>query len=516
MNRARAGRGSRWREGWWRGCQDRAGSWRGCEGRTGGQGQPGWWRGWVGVALVGITATACDGGPAEPRPTRIVVTPERVDFEAVGASRELTARVLDQYGDTLWAVIPTWTSSDPAVVGVTPGGQVRSVGPGTAVVRAAADDAAGEASVHVAQVATVFRADRGEGQTGPAGHPLPTPVQVAVRDAEGSSIAGATVRFSVASGDGTVAPTTVVTDAQGMAAAVWTLGRQAGAGQRVRATLKGSAPPPVDFTAVGVAGPASQLTEVAGNGQVGLVDSRLALPLQVALRDAFGNPVAATTVHFSVVAGSGRLSQSAVPTGALGTASTNWTLGSAVGAQRVRATVGSLTLDFVATAAATAGPPVSIETVAAAGELEGLAGFLVDEPARVVVRDEHGIGVEGVEVAFAPAAGSVEPSHTTTNRSGVAATQWRLGVGPGVQQLVASVPAQAGVPPRTITAEALDPGPVCALEAVDSTRFNIGLCLLNPISPALAAAFDAARERWEAIIVGDVAAVPARPEAARE
>lgn len=64
----------------------------------------------------------------------------------------------------------------------------------------------------------------GSGQTAPAGRATPTAPSVLVTDPQGNPIANVTVYWQVLSGSGSVANATSVTDADGRASTIWTLG----------------------------------------------------------------------------------------------------------------------------------------------------------------------------------------------------------------------------------------------------------------------------------------------------
>ncbi|HEX7122963.1 MAG TPA: leishmanolysin-related zinc metalloendopeptidase [Gemmatimonadaceae bacterium] len=77
---------------------------------------------------------------------------------------------------------------------------------------------------------------QGGGQSALAGALLSQPIDLRVRDRFGNGTPGVTVTLSLESGGGLVSPTTVVTDASGMARGIaWRLGTQGGP-QRVKAT----------------------------------------------------------------------------------------------------------------------------------------------------------------------------------------------------------------------------------------------------------------------------------------
>jgi len=91
----------------------------------------------------------------------------------------------------------------------------------------------------------------GDGQTAPAGTPVPTPPSVVVKDSSGAPVPGQTVSFSVGSGGGAVAGGSTTTDATGVASpGSWTLGASTGANTLI-ATSRGAVGSPVTFTATG-------------------------------------------------------------------------------------------------------------------------------------------------------------------------------------------------------------------------------------------------------------------------
>src|SRR5918992_2518160 len=75
----------------------------------------------------------------------------------------------------------------------------------------------------LSQLPTELEIYSGNGQVGIAGMALDSQVVVQVVDQEGAGLAGQTVSWSVATGEGSVTPTSV-TNAEGLAAATWTLG----------------------------------------------------------------------------------------------------------------------------------------------------------------------------------------------------------------------------------------------------------------------------------------------------
>jgi hypothetical protein len=463
----------------------------------------------VATLVAVLAAAACgDSGPPPPTPTSINIFPAQASLDAVGETRNFVANVRDQNGVAMTGQVITWSSSDPSVVSVDVNGRAEAVGNGSAVVRASTGDAVGEAPVVVDQAATSLLKVNGDAQQAAAGTDLAGPIRVQAVDRLGSPVRGASIRFEVTSGGGSISPGLAATDATGSAEAIWTLGPTAGQDQGARAAIDGTGVPGVAFTALGFAGPPAELLEIDGADQTGLAGVPLPKPLRVQIVDAFGNPFAGE-VSFSVTSGGGSITPESASTGFAGIASASWTLGASLGEQTARATFGDLRWDFRATAASMAGPPVSLDAIAGDGA-SGPAGFLLDQPLIAVARDANGVGVQGVEVTFTPSAGTVDPAVVTTDVSGRAATSWTLGRDEGTQQVVATAGALS---PATFDVDAVDPGPTCFLDPLNNAQFDITLCFVTPVSETIEAAFVNARLRWESLITGDLSDIPPNPDA---
>lgn len=92
------------------------------------------------------------------------------------------------------------------------------------------------------------------------------------------------------------------------------------------------------------------IVKVAGDEQDATAGTAVATDPVIEIRDASGAPVAGVQVHFSI-AGNGATSDTTVTTAANGRASVAWLLGPAASATNtLRASVGSVTTTFVATA----------------------------------------------------------------------------------------------------------------------------------------------------------------------
>lgn len=108
------------------------------------------------ASLVMLTVTCkSDGGTATLVPTTVTVSPNTVNFNALGQTQALTASVLDQNGSPMSSAV-TWSTDNGAVAGVTTAGVVSATGSGSTTVHATAGSAQGSATVNVVLVATIL------------------------------------------------------------------------------------------------------------------------------------------------------------------------------------------------------------------------------------------------------------------------------------------------------------------------------------------------------------------------
>lgn len=216
----------------------------------------------------------------------------------------------------------------------------------------------------------------GSSQTGVVGTQVASPLVIKISDMTGAPVVGQLVSFRIASGGGSVVAGAAVTDEDGLAQDRWILGTAAGA-QQVEARIVDSAASssimPVSFDAVAVAGPVASVSAIAGSGQAAPPGAALVVPLRARVSDTYGNPVAAIAVTFVASAGHGFASPAMATTDASGIAETTWNLGSAVGAQRLDATVGAAVATFTATAKQTVG---QTSDAAVAGMRQGVTPFI--------------------------------------------------------------------------------------------------------------------------------------------
>ena len=114
----------------------------------------------VGNGEAVVTATAGSvSGTAEVMVAQVVtavtVSPEALEFSALGDTLQLGAEPVDANGHAVEGATVMWASGDTTIAVVDPSGLVRSVGNGEATVTATAGSASDSAQVTVAQVASV-------------------------------------------------------------------------------------------------------------------------------------------------------------------------------------------------------------------------------------------------------------------------------------------------------------------------------------------------------------------------
>lgn len=444
---------------------------------------------------------ACGGGSTEPArvATTVVVTPPSVTFSAVGATQQLTAKVLDQLGDTIVNAGVTWSSDAAGVATVNGSGLVTAVGNGAAQVTATAGTASRDVSVRVSQTPAAVVKVSGDQQTGTVGQALAQPLVVRVNDANGNGIPSLRVNFAITQGDGTLGAAADTTDVNGQAQTTWTLGQSAGA-QSMSASATGLAGSPVTFTATATAGPAASVASQAGDNQTATSGTPVATPPSVIVTDQFSNVKAGAIVTFAVASGGGSVTKPIDTTDASGIASVgSWTLSSA----------GTNTLTATVTGSGISGNPVTFTATATVGNVvafagdnqTGLVGFAVNIRPAVRFTDAGGGPVASASVTFAvvTGGGSVTSATVVTTSNGVAQVgSWVLGSSAGTNTLTA-----------TVSGTGIVGNPVTFAATGATKQYDIAIRNIGPaFSAAVQSAFDAAEAFWERIIYGDQTDIP--------
>ena len=184
--------------------------------------------------------------------------------------------------------------------------------------------------------------------------------------------------------------------------------------------------------------PRERVVALTGNGQSGVIGTRLAQPLVAAVRDAAGNPVAGKQVVFKVTSGDGVFDAGkrliAVASDAAGEAQTIFTLGkhAGVAVHVVEASVAGFAGPAVFTGSAVPGPPTLI-VVDSGGLQVGVTGQRLPRPLVAAVVDVGSNRLGSVPVAFRvrKGTGHLDNGDTTitvpTDGDGRAITTFTLG-----------------------------------------------------------------------------------------
>lgn len=286
----------------------------------------------------------------------------------------------------------------------------------------------------------------GQGQSALVGTDLPQALVVRVTQ-NGAPVAGQTVTFAVALGDGSVRPATGVTAGDGTARTTARLGSQSGA-QRFSATSPGATGSPVFFDATAAARPVAFLRVVSGAAQAAPPGTALPDPLVVEALDAAGAPVPGLFVTFAGPGGA-VLAPTGATTDTSGRASTQATLAPTEGDQLFSATlvsspVAPATFHETATGVATG---KRLRITGGQGQAAEV-GLALPQPLEVTVTGDAGAPLAGVAVRWAAQAdqATVLATFTVTDANGRAEATAQLGRPVGAQQFLATVDGAGGSP----------------------------------------------------------------------
>jgi hypothetical protein len=239
-----------------------------------------------------------------------------------------------------------------------------------------------------------------------------------------------------------------------------------GTGRRGLVTITATVPTGVTAQAQLTITPlAARLTALSGDAQTDSVGRALAQPFAVQVTDDFGVAVAGAMVTWTKLAGAGALAAAVSTTDAGGVARDGYTLGTTIGRDSVRASLGSTpaapTTFFTARAIS-----LSAKTISALSGGGQSATVLTALPNMLVaqVRDSLGNPVAGASVTWrAPTAASVAfaPTTSMTGADGLARTTATFGATAGVIRMTADLGGQSAPYDATAT-----PGPATMLLAV--------------------------------------------------
>jgi serine protease len=225
----------------------------------------------------------------------------------------------------------------------------------------------------------------------------------------------------------------------------------------------------------------SDLVLVSGDGQTGGAGLPLPFGLTVKVVDKGGHGVGGVNVAFAVTAGGGSVQNATVITLGNGIATTNWTVGTAVGAVNTAtaaaASLGGSPITFTATVVAA---PASSGVIVQGDAQDGTVGQ--DLPVSVVAAftDPYGNPASNQTITWVVTGGggTIAVTSLTTDGQGRGGATWTLGYQLGGQTLQ----ALAGFAAVNATATAaLSPGATLAVGSGDGQQGLAGQSLLAPI-----------------------------------
>jgi hypothetical protein len=321
---------------------------------------------------------------------------------------------------------------------------------------------------------------------------------VRVTDKKGKSIKGLLVRWRVTNGGGRVSSDTARTDVNGVASSGgWVLGTTAGP-QTLEASVEGL--PPTVFTATATPGPLTTMALTSPENQFTTVGTKLPVPPAVRAEDSYGNPIAGIPVAFTLVQGNGSILGTPQTTNASGVVTLQeWTLGTAAGLQRLRATgtdaVNGSAASVDITAVARPGPAAQLVKITGDNQ-GGSFGSPAPVAPGVRVTDSFGNGVGNIPVTFTPGPNSGTVSSGTVSSDPANGSAfvgaWTLGPTAPTQTLIATSPSLPGQS-ATFTAN------------VGTSLFDIEVRFIGATPrAAVQQAFATAVAKWKTVIVGDL------------
>lgn len=224
-----------------------------------------------GLAAAAALYAACneDLGPVSGPPTTLVLVAGDGQSGPVGfpLGQPIRARVLDAAGAPVWLTTVQFApegasgSTAPIVAVTDEHGEATTTWTlgrlaGTHRLRAAVLDGPPEAMVVLSATGVPGPAARmfrvvGSSQTGFPNETLPSPLVARVADAFGNGVAGVIVRYRILRGGGSLSAPEGVTDREGIASVLWTLGADVtGTPDSVAAEVDGLPGSPLYYTAL--------------------------------------------------------------------------------------------------------------------------------------------------------------------------------------------------------------------------------------------------------------------------
>lgn len=357
------------------------------------------------------------------------VTAVRIAGDSTLSLREgdrmpLRARPFDPRGFAVTGRMVQWQVSDTNVVRVDSLGNAIARRVGRASVMATVDGIPARAMLTVVATPASLVALSGGAQHASAGAMLPRPVVVRVTARDGRPVDSVQVRFRAADGRGHVEPATVLTDADGRARGIWTLGDLPGPQVLLASVDRLDSALAVTADAEPVAANI-RIAPLQEHGS-GAAGRTLADLVGVRITDSTGRLLPNVPVTWVAFDG-GKVEAPATRTDSIGEARAQWRLGLRAGEQRMRVQVGrspGAPLHTL-TATAAAGPPANV-VVVSGDRQRARAGTPLSKPILIRVADDVGNAIADAPLTLVPSAGDLPDSLVRTDDRGLATIQWTM------------------------------------------------------------------------------------------
>jgi len=445
------------------------------------------------AVLLAIVAASCHDSTAPREVGTIELSMPQATLDAIGALDTVSAVVRDVNGRIIAHADVAWSGTSgvairklnsPSAV------ELKALASGTGEVTVRSGNVQATLPVEVVQKAAVL-IPPGNPVAAPVATRIPEQIQVLVRDRLGAPAAGVSVAFEASAGS--LASSTVVTEADGIARADWTLGTAAG--EQVLTARAGNAR--VLIRATATPGPVAALEKVAGDGQRGWLGSPTDVRPVVKATDSYGNPVHGVSIVFTPSQGTVTGGMQLTLTDGTATLGA-WTLGTTPGAMTLTASAPAYGTTATFSATAAAGQPLVRIIVESGSDQIGIESMPVPAPPRVKLVDTTGVAQANRQVQFevVSGAGTVSAATATTSADGTATVAWTLGAAGGANTLrvrVADGPATNN--DVVFTALACTGG---------NGAYVINVCFTTPVTASQRAVFMDAAARWSSIVTGDV------------
>jgi hypothetical protein len=332
-----------------------------------------------------------------------------------------------------------------------------------------------------------------------AGVNISPAIQVAVKDAFGNTVAGATNAISLAilanPAAGSLIGTTTVSATSGVASFSAVTVEKAGAGYTLLATATGLGSDTSDAFTVTAGAVSASLSEVTANPATGVfADSVQTSTITVVVKDAFGNPVANKAVTLTASGTGNILTQPASNTNGAGT--TSGSIASTVAETKtITATVdGSFVLAQQPTVAFIPDTGVSAtQSLVSASPGNVVADGSTEATVTVTVRDKFGNPVSGqtVQIAASGSSNTITQPGAATNASGVATGTVRS---TKAEMKTITVTVNPGAGQKVLVQEPtvlFEPGPAAKVKFVTQPSSAVAGASIGPaVEVAVVDAFD--------------------------